>query len=315
MGDTAETSSTNPTMIRTIGVMPAPGQPGAPEFTGEEVSEFLDHWEMFCEDYGFNGDEKCRRLPRYCTKPVKELVEILSGYADRNWNMLKKELKELFWQKDKAKNSTTELIKLVREAPTMDLNVYILKYSSITDALIKRGAMSTLDRVGRLLDGLSEELRKKVMKFCTKKSWRLSAQDTGTEDPNFEALKAFILTEAQTLQKYTVYDKERGIRDGTNVEIPLISASKTTTSPTPAISAAPIASITPTMPATVTPDPIAELSKKLEQLTLLVQRQSNDKSEPRTTAPTVAEANVNASKERPRRCVYCDSNTFQERLF
>src|SRR5215472_9707554 len=105
----------------------------------------------------------------------------------------------------------------------MDLNIYMLKYSSITDALIKRGAMSTLDRVGRLLDGLSEELRKKVMKFCTKKSWRLFAQDTGTEDLDFEALKAFILTEAQALQKYTVYDKERGIRDGTNVEIPLTS--------------------------------------------------------------------------------------------
>ena len=157
-------------MIRAVGVMPAPGQPGAPEFNGEGVSEFLDTWEMFCEDYGFNDNEKCRRLPRYCTQTVKELVEILPGHVDKSWVTLKKELKELFWQKDKVKDSTTELIKLVREAPMMDLNVYILKYSSITDALVKQGAMSILDRVGRLLDGLPDNLHRKVVKFCTKKS-------------------------------------------------------------------------------------------------------------------------------------------------
>ena len=64
----------------------------------------------------------------------------------------------MYWQKDTQKNTTTALIKLVREAPMMDLNVYLLKFTAITDKLVASGAISSLDRIGRLLDGLSTEL-------------------------------------------------------------------------------------------------------------------------------------------------------------
>ena len=55
------------------------------------------------------------------------------------------------------------------------------------------------------------------MKFCTQKSWRISPQDTtGTVDPDFEEIKTFLLSEAQTSQKLTVYDKDRAIRESTD---------------------------------------------------------------------------------------------------
>jgi hypothetical protein len=54
---------------------------------------------------------------------------------------------------------------------------------------------------------IAEALRKRVLKFCMKKSWRLSAQDMKTVDPNFDELKEFVLTEAQVAQKQSVYDK------------------------------------------------------------------------------------------------------------
>jgi hypothetical protein len=53
------------------------------------------------------------------------------------------------------------------DAPGLDLNVFILKYTAITVTLVKKDALSTLDRVGRLLDGLSTDLRKKAL--CQKK--------------------------------------------------------------------------------------------------------------------------------------------------
>src|SRR5204862_1385227 len=95
------------------------------------------------------------------------------------------------------------------------------------------------DRVGRLLDGLHSDLRSRVLKFCAKKSWRLSSHDTGTEEPNFEELKEpnfeelkrFVLLEAKAAQKQTVYNNERAIREGNE---PATSTSTTSIS-TPSI--------------------------------------------------------------------------------
>jgi hypothetical protein len=138
----------------------------------------------------------------------------------------------------------------------MDLNIYILKYSTITDALISKGAFSSLDHVGHLLDGLPEELRKRVLMFCTKKSWRLSAQDMGTVDPNFDELKEFVLTEAQVVQKQTVYDKEREIHNGN------ISVNANETKLPESASPVMLAAMPATPSASSMPNPIAELLKQ-----------------------------------------------------
>src|SRR5437762_9498143 len=114
----------------------------------------------------------------------------------------------------------------------MDLNVYIIKFTAITDSLISKHALSDLDRVGHLLDGLHSDLRPRVLKFCAKKSWRLSSHDTGTEEPNFEELKQFVLLEAKAAQKQTVYNNERTIREGnepTTTSTVITSISPTTT--------------------------------------------------------------------------------------
>ena len=79
----------------------------------------------------------------------------------------------------------------------MDLNVYIIKFTAIMDSLIAKHALSDLYRVGCLLDGLQPDLRSHVLTFCAKKSWRLSAHDTGTQEPDFGELKEFVLTEAR----------------------------------------------------------------------------------------------------------------------
>ena len=176
------------------GIVPTLGQAGATEFDGNNVTDFLDRWEMFCDEYGFNEEERCCRLLRYCVAAIGEIVEILPGYITRKWDTLKKELKDLYWQYDTQKNTTIALIKLVKEAPFMDLNVY-LKFTAVTDKLVASDAISSLDHIGCLLDGLSMELRKKIIKFCTKKAWKLSVQNTGTGELDFQELKQFVFTE------------------------------------------------------------------------------------------------------------------------
>ena len=139
------------------------------------ITEFLRRWNIECEDFGLTNPQKCTRLPDYCTPETKDTIELLSGYKDKNWTTLQSELKELFWQHDKQKDTTESLNKLIQDSPSMDLNVYLLKYDSISDILVKKGALSTLDRINRFLDGLSEKLRERALEFCTKKDWRLSS--------------------------------------------------------------------------------------------------------------------------------------------
>jgi hypothetical protein len=41
-------------ILRTVGVMPRPGQPGALHFDTADVSEFLRRWNLECEDFGLS---------------------------------------------------------------------------------------------------------------------------------------------------------------------------------------------------------------------------------------------------------------------
>jgi len=125
------------------------------------------------------------------------------------------------------------------------------------------------------MDVSPEDLHKRVLKFCTKKSWRLSAQDTGTEDPVFEELRTFVVEEDQTGQKETVYHTERKIRQGGTSPASsdsLPSAQSTGVN----LEASPPDTICLTGPAPVTrpapaTDPVAELSEQFSKLDLLIQ--------------------------------------------
>jgi hypothetical protein len=129
---------TTPPAFRAFGFMPRPGQPGAPFFDDTNVTEFLRRWNIECEDFGLSDKQKCMRLPDYCTPETKEVVELFEGYVNGDWDKLQEELKSLFWQYDRQKNTPAALNQLIREASEIDLNVYVLKYTAITDALNQR---------------------------------------------------------------------------------------------------------------------------------------------------------------------------------
>src|SRR5437762_8092564 len=139
-------------------VMPRPGQLGSMLFDSNNITDFLEDWNIECEDYGLTDAQKCVRFPNYCTPAIKDLAKLLPGYGIHDWTALQANLKETYWQHDKPKDTHEDLIKLVKEAPTMDLNVYIIKFTAITDSLISKHALSDLDRIGRLLDGLHPDL-------------------------------------------------------------------------------------------------------------------------------------------------------------
>jgi hypothetical protein len=311
---TPNSTPANSANFRFLAIMPRPGQPGAMEFDGRNVTEFLEDWDLQCEDYGLSGPQKCARFPNYCTPTVKELVKLLPGYTTPDWDVLRASLKEAYWQHDKPKNTPEALIKLVKEAPEMDLNIFLIKFTAITDSLIANNSLSSYDRVGRLLDGLPAELRSKVLDFCAKKSWKLSPNDTGTAVPNFDELKGFVLTKARAAQKKTVYNAGRAIREGNDGlnqfsgldEVPEKSATPGARA-TSRITTFSEGSPKPETPATTnaTPDPIAELTKQFSQLALLIQGNMGK--------PAPVPVPENRIPARIPRCVFCDSTEHSRR--
>jgi hypothetical protein len=95
----------------------------------------------------------------------------------------------------------------------MNLNVFIVKYSSMSGTLVERGALSILDRASWFLDGLPEQLCDRALEYCAKKDWRLSADDTGSKKPSFDELKEFVSTKARAVRMKEVYEKERAARE------------------------------------------------------------------------------------------------------
>ena len=297
--------------------MPRPGQPGAMQFDGKNITEFLEEWNIECEDFGIDKVKRCARFPNYCVRAIKDTIKLLPGYIAEDWAVLQTDVKKLYWPHDKPKNTMTALAELVKEAHTLDLNVYVLKYTSISEALVTAHALSTLDRVTRLLDGLSDDLRRKVIRHCTKKGWKLSTQDTGTKDPKYDEITTFILTEAQTNQMMAVYNDERSIRERSSTT----TAKDTTLSNTTLSNSHPEILRTPAITTTQKPatiaavDPMIALTEQISRLTLAMQ--GNMQSKPPVASintmstPSVAQR---PSGEKPKRCIWCDSTEHFRRL-
>ena len=289
-------------------VLLRPNEPGAPHFDGKNVTEFIEEWGFFTDDYGCNDRLKCTRLPMYCDKTIGDDIKRLDGFVAEDWATFSSSIIGLYWQHDKPKNTMTELNQLIQGASALDLNIYLLHYASITEVLVAEKALSPLDRVNRLLDGLPGDLRKRVLKFCTKKAWKLSAQDTGTVEPVFEELKKFLVEEAQARQKESVYDKERKVRDGLLDFTELDSLSSTripTVKPEPdspqqvTPSAAPSLSIAKPTPIS---DSVAELTRQFSELALMVRANMSPAS--KSTEPSASNGYV--PQRRANVCHWCD---------
>jgi len=104
----------------------------------------LQCWNIECEDFGLNERQRCARLPYYCSKEVREVVELLDGYLSESWKQLETDLKEQYWQNDTQKNTITALSQLIRDAKSLDLSEYVLRYLSITGVLIEKKEMSIM---------------------------------------------------------------------------------------------------------------------------------------------------------------------------
>ena len=100
---TDENSGATTPLVHThpVGVMVRAGQQGALYFDKANITDFLRRWNIECDDYNINDKRKCARIIDYCSPQTQEVIEVLDGYIESNWDKLQTELKDLFWQYDR----------------------------------------------------------------------------------------------------------------------------------------------------------------------------------------------------------------------
>ena len=279
-----------------VGIMPRPGQPGAlGPFDGHRVTEFLKNWDLECDEYGLSDGQKCKKLPKYCSREIGDVIQDMKGYETGNWELLQKELKGLFWQNDPPKNTVAALCQLISEAKSGKMNgtMYVLKYTMITEALVKKNAISSFDRTVRLLEGLAGDLQKKVFEYCSKKKWRMLEHDVETVEPDFDEVKSVVLEKAKMLERQKLFVRGQLVEPGYLGSEPITPAASTTISSIPTTMTSPVS--------TAVDSGVNELTKRIERLTLLVegrpQRPVTENVPATTSVPVVM----------GRRCLWCDS--------
>jgi len=294
-----------PPIVSMSAFMPRPGQPGSLDvFNGENISDYLESFNAECELYGVKAEQRALRFPHYCNPEIKDIVTLLTGYEARDWDQLQVEIKKFYWQHDHPKNTFTALNALIRRSHELTLSAFVLKFTAITNVLVTNGVMSAADRVIRLLEGLDEGMRIKVIKLCTQKSWKITDQDSG-ESPKFDEIKKFLDDEAKTGERFAVYERDHTMRGALGSDdakaIPQSASTTAVGSPTPV----------PMDPA------IRALTEQMEALTLLV-KSSLSGIKPVASVPSTASAPTPVAVPAPRsdripRCIWCDSREHSRR--
>jgi len=266
------------------------------------VSEFLKDCEAECEECGLSEAQKCAKLFKYCTKGIKDVVEkLVDGEFGKDWSLLKKELKRLYWQKDHLRNSLEELEQLIEEAKLakVSIEIYVFKYGKISESLIKKHAMSSFERNTRLLRGLSAEVRSKVLDHRSEKGWRMFVNNVDMEEPTFDDATKVVLKKVKAIERREMFNKSESSfmasgYGGATSDMMTSVASVTESTMATAM----------TSPSSMASD-LKDLTEQIARLTLLVGGQPHQQSNPLLPANTSGVTSLR-SPWNPR-CIYCDS--------
>ena len=85
MGDTGVDRLTlplTPPLLPTLGVIPRPDQLGAMQFDDKNITEFLEEWNIECEDFDIDKVKRYARFPNYCVDTIKDTIKLLPGGLD-----------------------------------------------------------------------------------------------------------------------------------------------------------------------------------------------------------------------------------------
>jgi len=147
-------------------------------FEEKNMTDFLERYEDFCDDYKLNQIDRFRKLSRYCDKIIDDSIKIMIEYIDFNWQELKKTMKKKYEKDDidQQLNSWIFLKIFKNKSHIMknDLKLYSQQYKSILHSLIKREQINEYIRCCWFVKSFSFILSEKIVWKCALNSEDLS---------------------------------------------------------------------------------------------------------------------------------------------
>ncbi len=134
------------------------------------MTDFLERYEDFCDDYKLNQIDWFCKLSRYCNKIIDDNIKIMIEYIDFNWQELKKMIKKKYKKDDidQQLNSWIFLKIFKNKSHIMknDLKLYSQQYKSILHLLIKCKQMNEYIICCWFIKNLSFILSEKIIQKC-----------------------------------------------------------------------------------------------------------------------------------------------------
>ena len=156
------------TTVRNLPTFPLPGTPGAPYFSGVDITEFLDRFEELGDRCEVTRKKLVKLLPKYSERRLRDLIRSQEGYEHEDWDSLKEELLREFAKGDRDQQlySRKFLEAFKNRTRTMDddLKDYCVRFNSVAVTLKNQNQLDEYTRCLWFLHGLPRKLRLSLMK-------------------------------------------------------------------------------------------------------------------------------------------------------
>ena len=253
--------------LRYIMPMPPPGTPGAPWFTGSNVTEFLDRFSDLCEDHGLGLLDKFRKVPRYCERGMGESIKAMTEFVAHDWEEFCKAMQKEYRQWDSEQQMYTRdyLECLVSKASgysksSADVKSYCRQFKGVSHRLVRQGQLDEYTRCMWFIKGLQESLQQRIIRKCS-----LDPDDAQTM--KFEAVYSEVVRNVEAREAVdrfvTTKEKHDQLSALTDLRQPMHRKDLEYTLDPPVIPAAPVPA-----PTAVTEDAVSKLVDEMAKMTI-----------------------------------------------
>lgn len=154
--------------------LPGPKTVGAPHFDGTNVTDFLEEWEIFCQDHGLSQSMQVQRMPPYCDLFIGDYIKTLEEYIGRDWKELCKTLRKQYLSQDSRQKYYSRAYLEQYKNTTSDgregLKNYTLQFRSIAKKLLDKKELDEYTACFWFIQGLPASKQVKVMKKASLKA-------------------------------------------------------------------------------------------------------------------------------------------------
>lgn len=203
--------------------VPNPGTSGAPCFTGEHVTRYIQQWEECCADWHWDDRKKVDRFPRYCTKGdlyLRDVLETGDGYKDKDWETYKAFLLKEFEERDEKAYTVSRLHQLCEvytaNSSTINIDRFVHEFKTISDSLVENQMATDFFRLSLLIRSLPDSVKKIVLQSKPGLGDVIIRGDgvtySKTEDWSFDQIYAIISTKSTSQTLVDRINREDAVR-------------------------------------------------------------------------------------------------------